>query len=466
MANITPRLNKDGVVTSYTIKVFKGRDSAGKQLKPYTMSWKPEAGMSAKQIEKELQKQAVLFEKQCKDGIGADNKQTFEKYAQYVLDLKERSGIKHSTLYRYKALLVRINQGIGHLRIVDIRPHHLNTFYEQLSRENMRGKKAVVIAKPGLKQVITSKGYTIERFCNKSGVAPTTLRTAFKRTVSLDTAEKISKELKLSVKSLFDVTTNSKPLSNKTILEHHRLISLVFVQAEKEMLILYNPATRATPPKAEHKEANYFNIEDIQQIRNSLDKEPIKWQALIYLLIVTGCRRGELLGLKWQYVDFDSSQICICNNLLYKPDKGIYEDSVKTSSSKRYIKLPSEIIALLREYRTWQNEQAILLGDKWSRTGFVFTQDNGKPMHPDTVNGWLNGFTKRHSLPHINPHAFRHTMASVLFFNGVDSISISKRLGHSKVSTTTDIYAHIMKQADEQASECIADVMLRNKIHA
>ena len=70
-------------------------------------------------------------------------------------------------------------------------------------------------------------------------------------------------------------------------------------------------------------------------------------------------------------------------------------------------------------------------------------------------------FSKRHDLPHINPHAFRHTMASILINSGKDVVSVSKRLGHAKVSTTTDIYSHIIMEADEQASECLADVMLR-----
>ena len=69
---------------------------------------------------------------------------------------------------------------------------------------------------------------------------------------------------------------------------------------------------------------------------------------------------------------------------------------------------------------------------------------------------------KRHSLPHINPHAFRHTMASMLYFNGVDSVSISKRLGHAQVSTTANIYAHVMAEADKKNADILADVLLKN----
>jgi len=116
---------------------------------------------------------------------------------------------------------------------------------------------------------------------------------------------------------------------------------------------------------------------------------------------------------------------------------------------------------LLRKHRDWYNELRKANGDRWQDTGFLYIQDNGKPAHPDSVGSWLRKFSTRHNLPHIKAHKFRHTMASLLYYSGVDGIAISKRLGHAKVSTTTDIYAHIIKQADEQAAECIADAILR-----
>ena len=82
-------------------------------------------------------------------------------------------------------------------------------------------------------------------------------------------------------------------------------------------------------------------------------------------------------------------------------------------------------------------------------------------MHPDSVTTWLARFSKRHGLPHINPHAFRHTMASMLFFNGMDAVSISKRLGHSQVSTTMDIYAHVVEEADKVSADILGDIFLK-----
>lgn len=84
-------------------------------------------------------------------------------------------------------------------------------------------------------------------------------------------------------------------------------------------------------------------------------------------------------------------------------------------------------------------------------------------MSPDSITGWLNDFSTRHNLPHINPHAFRHTVASVLLANGTDIVTVSKQLGHASVITTGNIYSHIIEENEAKASECIADVLLRKK---
>ena len=250
-------------------------------------------------------------------------------------------------------------------------------------------------------------------------------------------------------------------LSAKTILEHHRLISTVLEQAVKEGLVPFNVASRATLPKAEHKEVNYFQPEQVAAIRDALELEPIKWKTLVHLLLITGARRGEILGLKWDNVDFAGNRIYICNSVLYSADVGIYETTPKTERSKRYITLPVESMQLLREYRVWQIERRLQLGGYYQDRGFLFTQEDGGPMHPDSVTDWLNKFSIRHGLPHINAHAFRHTMASMLYFNGVDSVSISKRLGHAQVSTTANIYAHGMAPAAQRNAAILPDHLLK-----
>ena len=215
-------------------------------------------------------------------------------------------------------------------------------------------------------------------------------------------------------------------------------------QAAKEGLVPFSVASKATLPKVSKKEVNYFQPEQVAAIRDALEAESPKWRMLTHLLLITGARRGEVLGLKWNAVDFTGNRIHICNNILYSPDVGVYESTPKTATSDHWVSLPTETMQLLRQYRAWQNAERLRLGKYYHDQGFLFAQEDGKPMHPDSITSWLAKFSKRHGLPHINPHAFRHTMASLLYFNGVDSVSISKRLGHAQVSTTCDIYSHVI----------------------
>lgn len=160
------------------------------------------------------------------------------------------------------------------------------------------------------------------------------------------TAERIALAMGSKLGTIFTVDMKSAPLSPKTILEHHRLISTILGQAEKEMLVPYNAAAKATPPKADHKEPNYFQPEDIASILDALETAPLKWRLITHLLIVTGCRRGEIMGLKWDKVDLDRRQITIDCALLVSKKGVAYEDTTKTGDT-RYLNIPVETVQLL-----------------------------------------------------------------------------------------------------------------------
>ena len=192
--------------------------------------------------------------------------------------------------------------------------------------------------------------------------------------------------------------------------------------------------------KAKKSAPTYYQPEDVTAILSALNEEPGQWRTLVLLLLVSGCRRGEALGLKWGDVSFEYNRIHICRNVLYTKERGVYVDTPKTENSTRFISLPAETMAELRHHKARQAAERLRLGDYYENQGFVFTQENGSPVHPCSVTSWLAKFSKRHDLPHLNPHGFRHTMASMLIYNGVDAVTVSHRLGHDQVSTTTDIY--------------------------
>lgn len=467
MANITPRRNKDGEIISYGIKVYRGRSSDGKQLKPYTATYKVDQDKTEKQNQKALAKFVFEFEERCKMGVVSDNRQTFEEYAKYVIELKKASGKKISTIEWYNDILQIVSPHIGHMKITEIRPQHLNKLYIEFAKPQYKREKSSAVLKKDLAELLRKKKLSFKELARRSGVGATTVSAIVHGdSVRLDTAEKVSAALGVSVKNFFKVSECTQALSNTTINGYHSFISSVLSQADKESLILFNPASKATAPPPDNKPANYFQIEEVQRILSALDTLPIKWKAIIHLLLISGARRGEIVGLKWNCIDWKNRGIHLKSNILYDPKHGTYEDTTKTESSTHFIKLPAETMELLKQYRSWYLSQRLMYGDLWNDTGFLFFQEKktsniGKPMNPDTITSYCADFSKKYNLPHINPHAFRHTMASILFFNGADSVSISKRLGHSKVSTTTDIYSHIIQKADERSAECIADVILR-----
>ena len=144
------------------------------------------------------------------------------------------------------------------------------------------------------------------------------------------------------------------------------------------------------------------------------------------------------------------------------PGVGIYEGPTKTRNT-RYVSIPIETMNLLRKYRAYQAEKRLAYGDQWKQSDYVFTTAGGGPMHSTSLNTFLRKFSKRHNLPYLNPHCFRHTAASILISEGVDVVTVSKMLGHATPTTTMEFYAHAIEESKRKAAECIADVILRNK---
>lgn len=461
MASIEKRIAKNGEV-SYHISVCVGCDANGKKIRQRTL-YKPEPTLTARQADKEAQRAAILFEQQLEQGYVMELNPKFREYASYVMDLKLRNGLKRSTYERYLGLLSKINAAIGYMALRDIRPMHLNNLYGQLSLPKARKSAQKSVPITDLKAILKKAGISQERLVILSGTSKGTVSAACKGSPILrQGAEAIAKALNMNYSKLFRTQVEDRPLSGKTILEYHRLISTILAQAEKEMLVPYNAAKKATPPKVRQKDVNYFQPAQVCDMLDALQDEPLRWQTLVQVLMVTGARRGEIAGLKWQKIDWDRKRLKIDATLLYSASVGYYESTTKTGNV-RYIPLPQETLDLLRRHKARQAQRQLFMGDRWMQTDFVFTNEEGHPIRPDSITQWLADFSRRKNLPHINPHAFRHTAASVLIAHGTDIVTVSKMLGHTKVSTTEDIYSHVIEESKQQASNALADVYFREQ---
>ena len=396
MANITERRNKDGVLISFKIRVHRGMGSDGKQLKPYQTSFKVEPGWSEKTARKKAEAFAATYEKQCKEGLTVDSRVTFGEYAAHVLDLKESRGtLKTTTLTLYRSLLDRL--------------------------------------------ILPTIGHIQVR-----ELSPQALNDLYS--------------------SLFTegLNRNGGKLSGKTVLECHRLIHAILEQAVREGAAVTNVADRVEPPRQDKRDPSFYEREVLARILTAAEEEPEQWGCLIRFLVASGCRRGEALGLCWADVDFEHSRVFIRQQVLYTREKGVYLDTPKTKGSTRFITLPESEMKDLKHHKAAQLEQRLKAGLSYQSDengGFVFAQGDGKPLHPCSVTSYMTKFSKRHDLPHLNPHGFRHTSASLLIYAGMDAVTVAHRLGHSETSTTTDIYSHAFADADSRSAEIIGDAL-------
>ncbi|WP_434642663.1 tyrosine-type recombinase/integrase [Thermoanaerobacterium thermosaccharolyticum] len=252
-------------------------------------------------------------------------------------------------------------------------------------------------------------------------------------------------------------------LSAQTIKHHYRLIHSMLEDAVKWQLIPSNPASNIDPPKVNKYEAGYYNEEEVKELVKALEGEKMKYKVAVMVTLAAGLRLGELMGLKWDHINFDNNTIEIVQANQYLPGKGLFTKDPKTETSKRLITMPKEVMDLLKNYKKEQNIEKLKKGSLWTDTGYIFTQWNGKPMYPYTFSEWFPKFLKKHGLRHITFHQLRHTSATLLINAGENIRAISARLGHSNTSTTMNIYAHALKSADKDAADKIANYLFENK---
>lgn len=385
----------------YEIRVYCGVDSNYKRIDKSKM-WTPKPNMTAKQIEKELERQKVLFEEEVKTGKCYNNKIKFREFADIWLKEYAEKNLAPKTYSRYIGLLERINQAIGHMKLKDIKPLHLNKFYDNLSEKGI------------------SKRVKRDNNGNEIG---------------------------------------DRRLAPKTIFAHHQLISKILATAVKWQLIDINVAERADPPKVSQKEIRFLDETDTKRLITLLDDEPIQYKTMIILLIYTGIRRGELCGLEWKDIDFSNRTMNIVRTSQYIGNKKLITKEPKTKSGIREIILSHTACRLLLEYKQWQNYNIIELGELWNNTDRLFTQSNGLPIYPDTVTDWFAKFIKKHNFPHVTLHSLRHTNASLMIAEGADVCTVSKRLGHANTSTTLNIYAHALKYKDLEIADKLENIL-------
>lgn len=453
MASIEKRGNK------YRITVYDGYNLDGKQIKR-RKSWEPDANMTDYQIKKELEKQCVMFEQECKRGRVVNGSIKFEEFSEKWFKEYAQTNLRPTTLARYQALKERTYQALGHVRIDRIRPNDLTKFYVYL-RGIEPNKKSSYKIKLDFKEIVHNKSLTYDKISKISGMSIRTVKSIpHGDVISNTTAKAIAATLNMGIDELFqEVNKESCKLAPKTVKHYHTFITSVLERAVKWGYIYENPCKKIDPPKVDRKQIKCFSTEQAKEFLRGLENECLKYKVIFHILLFTGMRRGELLGLEWSDVDFEKYTITINRTSLYTVSKGTFTDTTKNDYSLRTIYVSKELIDLLKLYYEEQQREKITLGNLWIDSNRICIQWNGKPMSTNTPYEILQKLLKKYDLPQVSIHSLRHTNATIMIESGTDLKTTSARLGHSQTSTTMNIYVHQIKSSNEHAAENISKTL-------
>lgn len=388
MPSIRRRTTKDGR-DFYEITVSRGRS-----LPRLFSRWHPPAGWSQKAIDRELAKVAAEFERRCKAGEIVSRS---EKHQQEAQEAAEAALIQTVKQYSERVFM----------------PAKTVTMSEN-SRASFQSALATwIIPAIGDKKLpdVTSADLSA---------------------------------------LLLDIQARGK--AHATAVKVYTVLRGLFKMAYLSDVIQRNPmdkVSRPVPRKDEIREteAPALTVDELRTVLEALEGEPLKWRALVHLLIDTGIRRGECCGLRWEDVDLEAQVVTIRRNLCYTPERGVYVDTPK-SGKVREVDIGPETAALLEA----------LKGEK--EVGYVFTkEDSAEPMHPQSPTRYLKKLSARCGVPDLHPHKLRHTFASIAITAGADVASVSEALGHSDKAVTLRMYTHADAESRRRAAQIFRDAI-------
>lgn len=253
------------------------------------------------------------------------------------------------------------------------------------------------------------------------------------------------------------ISARNKPLSPTTIRSYYDIINNMLDYAVRCGYIQENPNAKIEKPKRAQPNVSCYSDEEARELLLLILQEPIKYQAIIFLSLDLGCRRGELTGLTWDDIDFKTGKVTI-NKATQYIDRKIFEKETKSVNSDRINFLNPSTIEILKKYKKEQQEKQMKLGSQWIQTNRVFTTEFGGDIHPDTPTKIFQKIIKKYNLKHLTFHGLRHSGISHMIECGVPISVISRKVGHSSVQVTDAYYSHFFDDEFKQAANSMNDI--------
>lgn len=252
-------------------------------------------------------------------------------------------------------------------------------------------------------------------------------------------------------------------MSGNTVKHYHANIHKALKYAVKMNLININEADKVDLPKVKRFEANFYTKEELDELFEAFKGDRI--ELIVYIAAYYGLRKSEIIGLKWDSVDFEGGTITVRRKVssTYGTGKEIIrvDNELKTKASERTFPLIPKIEEMLRERKLLEDYYSKLLGKDFDREydGFVCRDNFGKLITPNFVTDHFKRVIKRNKLKKIRFHDLRHSCASLLLANGASMKAIQDWLGHSTFNVTANLYSHLDPRSKEESASTIAKVL-------
>lgn len=247
-------------------------------------------------------------------------------------------------------------------------------------------------------------------------------------------------------------------ISSTTVNHHAMMIHKILETAVKWQILPRNIADSVSPPRIRQTEMHTLTVEQVKSVLAEAELTP--YFALFSLALFTGMRQSEILALRWRDIDLIGAELSV-SRAIHRMNTGEFIiRGTKTSSSNRSLALSSSTCIILRRHLDSQIGLCKQLGVSFTKDHLVFCRGDGTPLKPATVRQSWKRLTGRLGIENINFHALRHSHASLLLREGINPKIISERLGHASITTTLNIYAHIMPGMQRQAVETLDRILV------
>lgn len=342
----------------------------------------------------------------------------------------ERGEIAEATEYAYReAINNHLIPRLGHLKLVEFRGLHATKAYAAMTRE----RQAAIDTALAQNAEYAAEAEKLNQERQARGLKPVRpRRVAVPRTLGPVSIERI-----------------------------HACLSAALKAAAQDELIPANPAANAKLPKRVRRKVIPPEPELVGRFLDEVEGDRL--YPLWVLIGYSGLRRGEACGLKWDDLDLATGRVVVRRERV-AVSHGVIEKDTKTDAGQdRVVFLDQDAVGVLKAWRRQQLEERMRWGPAYRDGGYLFTHENGVPVHPNSVTKRYARLAKKHGMEGTKPHTLRHFRASVLISSGADIAAVSKTMGHKNISVTSDIYGHLFEKAAEEVAAKAAGFVPRRK---